>query len=357
TRALGNGKYPARNIPERLADLRAQVAAVQKGIFELNKLCNDYSNNVVTAYMGHIRNDARHAMQDVLEILLEGKSERTFEFTDYLDSSAKIKVCMRMSRNSDGNPVVEIDFTGTDAQLNSSLNAPYAVTYAAVLYVFRTLTNRPIPLNEGCLELIKIIIPERCLLNPSRGAAVCGGNVETSQRIVDCLYGALNAAAASQGTMNNIAFGNTDSSGSQYYETIAGGSGAVDGHHGASACQVHMTNTRITDPEIIEIRFPQIRLESFKIRENSGGQGRFRGGDGVIRAYLFLKPQSVSILSERRKYQPYGINGGKPGKSGKNLLIHPDGSIEKLEGHFQGLINDGYILEIRTPGGGGFGIL
>jgi 5-oxoprolinase (ATP-hydrolysing) len=352
---LKGGNYPARNIPERLADLRAQVAAVNRGITEIENLCNKYSDDIVTAYTSHIRFDARCAMIDSLRKMLDGKTQKEFTFTDRMDSGAEIHVKIKLTKNQSDDIKALIDFTGTSPQLNTSLNAPPAVTKSAVLYVLRTLIERPIPLNDGCLDPIEIVIPEGSLLNPVGNVAVCGGNVETSQRVVDCLLGALGVASASQGTMNNLSFGSPDGLGSQYYETIAGGSGATESSHGASAVQVHMTNTRITDPEVIEIRFPPVRLQKFSIRENSGGKGNFNGGNGVIRSYRFLEDQAVSILSERRKFPPFGLNGGQPGEKGINRIIHPDGSIEILDGHFEGILKAGDILEIHTPGGGGFG--
>ncbi|UCH11148.1 MAG: hydantoinase B/oxoprolinase family protein, partial [Fidelibacterota bacterium] len=211
------------------------------------------------------------------------------------------------------------------------------------------------PLNSGCLIPVHIHIPEGCLLNPSPDAAVVGGNVETSQRIVDVLLGALGVAAASQGTMNNLLFGREDNQGRQYYETIAGGSGATADHDGASAVQVHMTNTRITDPEVLEQRFPEVRLERFAIRRGSGGQGKSRGGRGVIRELLFLKPRVISILSERRRYPPYGLHGGRPGRKGRNLLVQKNGRPINLGGKVSRLIQAGERLIVKTPGGGGFG--
>jgi 5-oxoprolinase (ATP-hydrolysing) len=354
-KTLSSGDYPARNIPERIADLKAQVAAVNKGITEINRLCDRYDDEMVIAYMRHIRDDAREAMYDALNVLMREHSEKEFRFKDYLDDGSEIHVSIKLSRDNNGKPQAIVDFTGTSPHLRTSLNAPPAVTKAAVLYVLRTLIRRPIPLNDGCLDPVKIIIPDGCLLNPSSDVAVCGGNVETSQRIVDCLLGALGVAAASQGTMNNIAFGDPDSDGSQYYETLAGGSGAVDGSDGASAVQVHMTNTRITDPEIIELRFPKVRLKQYKIRKGSGGAGKYSGGDGVTRSYEFLDSQSLTILSERRNYPPFGLNGGNHALKGENLIIHPDGKIENIGGKYQGVINAGDVLMINTPGGGGFG--
>ena len=235
------------------------------------------------------------------------------------------------------------------------MNAPIAVTKAAVLYVFRLLINKNIPLNSGCLDQISLIIPDDSILNPSDEAAVVGGNVETSQRITDVLLGALGLAGASQGTMNNFVFGSDDGSGKQYYETIAGGSGATSQNNGASAVQVHMTNTRSTDPEILENRFEEIRLEKFEIRKGSGGGGQFQGGNGVIREIKFLEPRRVSILSERRVYPPYCMSGGEAGSCGANYLRKVSGQEIELEGKVEKVVMPGEAVIIKTPGGGGFG--
>jgi len=353
--ALTCGPYPARNLPERLSDLRAQAAAVQRGIAEIEALCEKYGDEVVAAYMEHIRDDVAQAMAEAFLGLLAEKQERELSFEDALDSGDRIRVRIRLYRADDGRPRAEMDFSGTDPRLPSNLNAPPAVTRAAVLYVLRTLIKRPIPLNDGCIELVSLNIPRGSLLNPGGNVAVSAGNMETSQRVVDVLYGALQVAAASQGTMNNVLFGGLEGEGRQYYETIAGGSGAVPGSHGAHAVQVHMTNTRITDPEVLETRFPYIRLERFSIRRGSGGAGKWRGGDGAVRTFRFFKPQQVTVLSERRSLAPFGLRGGSPGGKGENLIIRKDGRVERLEGHFHGTLNPGDCLEIRTPGGGGYG--
>lgn len=239
--------------------------------------------------------------------------------------------------------------------MKGNQNAPVAVTKAAVLYVFRLMIDEEIPLNSGCLEPIEIIIPEGCLLRPEDTAAVVGGNTETSQRITDVLIGALELAGASQGTMNNFVFGSEDGSGKQYYETIAGGSGACKGHNGASGVQIHMTNTRATDPEVLEHRFPEIRLERFGLRQSSGGDGLYKGGNGTIRKVKFLKKRKVSILSERRKYPPYGMAGGSSGKCGKNWLEKVSGELEPLAGKVERVVEPGETIIIETPGGGGYG--
>jgi N-methylhydantoinase B/oxoprolinase/acetone carboxylase alpha subunit len=244
-----------------------------------------------------------------------------------------------------------LDFTGTSPQLTNNFNAPRAIAQAAVLYVFRTLVKDNIPLNEGCLKPITLIIPDNCLLNPGYPAAVVAGNVETSQAIVDCLYGALGIMAASQGTMNNFTFG---SDRYQYYETICGGSGAGNGFHGTDAIHTHMTNSRLTDPEVLEWRFP-ILLERFQIREGSGGWGRYRGGNGVVRYLRFLEPMTASIVSNHRQVPPFGLAGGQAGQVGRNWVKRCDGAIEDLGSTAQVNLNSGDIFVIETPGGGGYG--
>jgi 5-oxoprolinase (ATP-hydrolysing) len=244
-----------------------------------------------------------------------------------------------------------VDFTGTSAQQPSNFNAPSAVARAAVLYVFRTLVEDDIPLNEGCLKPIEIVLPEGCMLNPEYPAAVVAGNVETSQTIVDALYGALGVMAAAQGTMNNFTFGNAQY---QYYETICGGSGAGPDFDGTSAVHTHMTNARLTDPEVLEWRFP-ILLERFEIRHGSGGQGRHRGGDGAVRRLRFLEAMTASILSGHRRVAPFGLEGGEPGALGRNRVERTGGTVEQLQGCDQTEMQPGDVFVIETPGGGGFG--
>ena len=352
-RLLSAGRYPARNIDERISDLRAQVAANSTGARELLALAEKFGPDVVAAYMGHIRENAAEAMAEALAEFVKDRETFDASFEDFLDCGAKIRARIGIERR----PALRaaIDFTGTDSQLSGNLNAPLAVTKSAVMYVLRTLVRRDIPLNDGCLRDIEIIVPHGCLLNPSPGAAVAGGNVETSQRVVDVLYGALGVAAASQGTMNNFLFGQAGGTGRQYYETIGGGSGATAGADGASAVQVHMTNTRITDPEIFEHRYHEARIEEFSIRRNSGGAGRYRGGDGIVRAIRFIEPRTVTILSERRRFRPYGAAGGEPGLPGENLLIKADGTVRELEGRATFEANAGDTVVIKAPGGGGFG--
>jgi 5-oxoprolinase (ATP-hydrolysing) len=354
TAALSRPPYPARNLPERLSDLRSMVAAGERGVQELNALCDFYGDLVINNYMRYIREDASQAMENALSRFLAGQKKWSGRFFDYLDAGERIAVHIQIFYNSAGNPRATIDFTGTAPPHSGNLNAPSAITRAAVLYVFRTLIKDNIPLNDGCLQPISIKIPTNTILNPPDNSAVSGGNVETSQRIVDVLYGALGIAAASQGTMNNFLFGNPDGSGAQYYETIPGGSGAIEGHNGASGVQVHMTNTRITDPEVLEQRFPQIRLEKFSLRPNSGGKGRWSGGDGVVRTFSFTAPLTVTLLSQRRTRQPYGCQGGEPGSPGKNTLWRATTGKRKLPGSFQEQLEPGDLLEIKTPGGGGF---
>ena len=354
---LSDNDYPARNLDERIADIKAQIAAVNKGIIETDRLIKKYGLETVHAYMGHIRENATESMRAALWAYLDEKEKLDLEFKDQLDSGDAIAV--RISIEKGGNPPhtcrAKVDFSGTSLQMKGNQNAPMAVTKAAVLYVFRLMIDKDIPLNSGCLEPIEIIIPEGCLLKPADTAAVVGGNTETSQRITDVLMGALELAGASQGTMNNFVFGREDGSGKQYYETIAGGSGACKGHNGASGVQVHMTNTRATDPEVLEHRFPEIRLEHFGLRKNSGGDGQYKGGNGTVRKVKFLEQRKVSILSERRNYPPYGMAGGLPGKCGKNQLKKTSGKLEPLAGKVERVVKSGESIIIETPGGGGYG--
>ena len=353
---LTSHPYPARNIPERIADLRAQIAACHKGLNELMQTVDRYGITTVSDYMRHIRENAEYSVKKALQQFLRRGSHFHSSFEDFLDDGTPIKVTIAIDGGSHPPETLRavFDFTGTGPQHTAdNLNAPSSVTRSAVLYVLRALIDTDIPLNGGCLNPVEIVLPERTLLNPVYPAPVASGNVETSQRIVDVLLGAFGVAAASQGTMNNLLFeveGETP-----YYETIAGGAGALEGCPGASGVQVHMTNTRITDPEVLEIRHPGIRLERFSLRKNSGGTGMFSGGDGVIREIKFLKPAAVSILSERRVYAPYGMNGGGPGDKGLNLRRKADGRVEVL-GHREVLkVTEDESVIIETPGGGGYG--
>ena len=339
---LGANPYPARNPDQNLADLRAQIAANERGAAELRRLVAEYSYATIAAYMGHIKDHAEIAVREVIGSLTDGA------FAYRLDDGAVIRVNIRVDRDACR---ARIDFTGTSEQRTNNLNAPAAVCRAAVLYVFRTLVQRDIPLNAGCLRPLEVVIPAGSMLNPRPPAAVVAGNVETSQYIVDALYGALGIMAASQGTMNNVTFGDNDL---QYYETICGGAGAGPHFDGCDAVHTHMTNSRITDPEILESRFP-VRLEEFSIRRGSGGAGRHRGGNGVTRRIRFLKPMTLAILSSHRLHPPFGLAGGEPGAVGRNTLVRVDGRCENLSGCAASNALEGDVLVVETPGGGGFG--
>jgi 5-oxoprolinase (ATP-hydrolysing) len=340
---LTSSQYPARNTIQNLADLQAQIAANEKGVQELQRMVEHYGLETVQAYMQYVQDNAEECVRQVIDALKDGR------FTCELDTGDKIQVTINIDKE---NRSAKIDFTGTSPQLANNFNAPKAVCKAAVLYVFRTLVNDDIPLNEGCLKPLEIMIPEGCLLNPQYPAAVVAGNVETSQNITDCLYGALGVMAASQGTMNNFTFGNEKY---QYYETICGGSGAGANFEGTDAVHTHMTNSRLTDPEVLEWRFP-VLLESFSIRPDSGGKGQHRGGNGVIRRLRFLEPMTAAILSSRRKISPFGLQGGEAGKVGKNYVERRDGKIEKLGSTAIAPMNPGDVFVIETPGGGGYGM-
>ncbi|ACK65964.1 5-oxoprolinase (ATP-hydrolyzing) [Rippkaea orientalis PCC 8801] len=339
---LTNNPYPARNPDQNIADFKAQIAANETGVKELHRMIEQYKLEMVQNYMRFVQDNAEECVKKAIDSLTDG------EFTYTLDQDLQIKVRVTIDRN---NRCATIDFTGTSAQASNNFNAPKAVTQAAILYVFRTLVKDNIPLNGGCLKPLHLIIPEGCLLNPIYPAAVVAGNVETSQAIVDALYGALGVLAASQGTMNNFTFGNEKY---QYYETICGGSGAGSNFDGTDAVHTHMTNSRLTDPEVLEWRFPVI-LESFSIRDNSGGKGLHKGGNGVIRCLRFLEPMTAAILSSHRVIPPFGLNGGEPGKVGKNYVIRKVGNIEELDGIAMVKMEKEEIFVIETPGGGGYG--
>jgi len=349
---LGSGQYPSRNPQQNMADLKAQIAANEKGLQELRKMVDQFGLDVVQAYMGHVQDNAEESVRRVITRLKDGG------FTLSLDNGAQIQVAIRVDAK---NRSAEVDFTGTSVQQTNNFNAPTAVCMAAVLYVFRTLVNDDIPLNAGCLKPIKVIIPAGSMLNPNPPASVVAGNVETSSCITNALYGALGVMAASQCTMNNFTFGNARY---QYYETISGGSGAgalidntgkvIGGFNGTSVVQTHMTNSRLTDPEVFEFRFP-VRLESYEIREGSGGAGHWRGGNGGVRRVRFLETMTASILSNGRKEGAFGAAGGLPGQVGINRVVRATGQVEEL-GHIgQADMLPGDVFEIHTPGGGGFG--
>ncbi len=349
---LESGEYPSRNPQQNLADLKAQIAANEKGVQELRRMVEQFGLPVVQAYMRHVQDNAEESVRRVITRLKDG------QFTLPLDNGAQIQVAVRVDQAGRS---AEIDFSGTSAQLANNFNAPRAVCMAAVLYVFRTLVDDDIPLNAGCLKPLKVIIPEGSMLNPLPPASVVAGNVETSSCITNALFGALGVMAGSQPTMNNFTFGNARY---QYYETISGGSGAggrfdetgalVGGFDGTSVVQTHMTNSRLTDPEVLEFRFP-VRLESYAIRQGSGGAGRWRGGDGGVRRIRFLEPMTAGILSNGRVHPAFGAAGGQPGQPGINRVFRHTGEVEVL-GHIgQTEMHVGDIFEIHTPGGGGYG--
>ncbi len=339
---LAGGAWPARNAQQNLADLRAQVAANQKGADELHKMVAHFGLEVVQAYMGHVQDNAEEAVRRVIQQLKDGA------YTLALDNGAQIQVAIRVDAATRS---ATIDFTGTSNQLPNNFNAPSAVCMAAVLYVFRTLVDDEIPLNAGCMKPLTVIIPPGSLLNPQYPASVVSGNVETSTCITNALYGALGAMAASQGTMNNFTFGNAKY---QYYETISGGSGAGPGFDGTSVVQTNMTNSRLTDPEILEWRFP-VRLDSYAIRQGSGGAGRWQGGNGGVRRVRFLEAMTAAILSNNRVHPPFGMAGGAPGALGRNQVERVDGSVETLPHIGKAAMQPGDVFVIETPGGGGFG--
>ena len=339
---LASGRYPARNPDQNVADIKAQIAANEKGVSELRRMVGHFGLDVVRAYMGHVQDNAEESVRRVIDVLQDGA------FTYPLDNGAKVHVSITIDKAKRS---ARVDFTGSSDQLENNFNAPSAICRAAVLYVFRTLVEDDIPMNEGCMKPIELIIPEGSMLAPRYPAAVVAGNVETSQVVTDTLYGALGVMAAAQGTMNNTTFGNDRY---QYYETIAGGSGAGPDFDGTDAVHTHMTNSRLTDPEVLEMRFP-VRLESYEIRRGSGGRGRHRGGDGVIRKLRFLEEMTISILSNHRIVPPYGMAGGAPGALGKNWIERTDGAIQEMSGTDTGPIHPGDVWVLETPGGGGFG--
>ncbi|WP_293353532.1 MULTISPECIES: hydantoinase B/oxoprolinase family protein [unclassified Microcoleus] len=339
---LTSGDFPVRNAAQNIADLQAQIAANNRGLAELVKMVEHYGLETVQAYMGFVQDNAEESVRRVIEVLSDG------EFTYPMDSGGEIKVAITINKSARS---AKIDFTGTSSQQFNNFNAPAAVCKAAVLYVFRTLVDDDIPLNAGCLKPLEIINPAGCMLNPRYPAAVVAGNVETSQNITDALYCALGAIAASQGTMNNFTFGDRRY---QYYETICGGSGAGANFDGTDAVQTHMTNSRLTDPEVLEWRFP-VLLESFAIRANSGGNGNHRGGNGVVRRMRFLEAMTAGILSGRRVVSPCGLQGGEAGKVGRNYVERFDGNVEELGSTASVEMRSGDVFVIETPGGGGYG--
>jgi 5-oxoprolinase (ATP-hydrolysing) len=322
--------------------LKAQIAANARGIAEVDKLIGRFGLRGVHAYMRHVQRNAEASVRNAIERLSDGR------FDVELDGGERIAVEVAIDRAARS---ATIDFAGTSGVSPGNFNAPSAIVRAAVLYVFRTLVRENIPLNAGCLKPLTIRLPEPCLLNPAYPAAVVAGNVETSQCITDALLGALGACAAAQGTMNNFTFGNARH---QYYETICGGAGAGPEFDGASAVHTHMTNSRLTDPEILERRHP-VRVRRFEIRAGSGGRGARRGGDGVIREIEFLEPMHAAILSNRRRVPPFGLAGGGAGACGENYVIRADGAVERLAATASVELAAGDRFVIETPGGGGYG--
>lgn len=342
TALLEGATYPARNPYQNIADLRAQIAANEKGVQELRRMVDHFGLDVVHAYMQHVQDNAEESVRRVIDVLKDG------EFAYEMDNGAVVHVKVTIDKAARG---ATVDFTGTSAQLDNNFNAPSAVTRAAVLYVFRTLVDDDIPLNAGCLKPVKLIIPEGSMLNPVYPAAVVAGNVETSQHVTDTLYAALGVMSGAQGTMNNFTWGNDTH---QYYETICGGTGAGPDYNGTSAVHSHMTNSRLTDPEVLEWRFP-VMLESFGVRDGSGGKGKFTGGNGTVRRVRFLEEMTASILSNHRRVPVQAVAGGEPGQLGRNAVERVDGTIEELKGTDGAQMKPGDVFIIETPGGGGYG--
>ncbi|GLF96460.1 hydantoinase B/oxoprolinase family protein [Streptomyces yaizuensis] len=343
TRALLTGAtHPSRAPDVNIADLRAQIAANEKGIEELRRMTDRFGLDVVHAYMRHVRDNAEESVRRIVAGLHDGS------YRYETDGGAVIQVAVRVDRAARS---AVLDFTGTSPQRPGNDNAPTSVVTAAVLYVFRTLVGEDIPLNSGCLEPLTVEVPEGSMLAPVHPAATVAGNVETSQAVTGALYAALGVQAEGSGTMNNLTFGNDRV---QYYETVASGSGAGDGFDGADAVQTHMTNSRLTDPEVLEWRYP-VRVEAFSIRTGSGGTGRWHGGDGVVRRIRFLEPMTVTLLTGHRRIAPYGLAGGGPGALGHNSVAHPDGTVTPLAGVDSVPVAPGDVLILATPGGGGYG--
>ncbi|WP_460449132.1 hydantoinase B/oxoprolinase family protein [Alsobacter sp. SYSU BS001988] len=339
---LLGAKYPVRNVVQNVNDLKAQIAANEKGVRELSKVIGEFGLDVVQAYMGHVQDNASESVRRVLDRL------RDCEFTYPMDQGCAIKVRITVDK---AKREATVDFTGTSPQRGDNFNAPAPVTRAAVLYVFRVMVDDDIPMNAGCLRPIRIVVPEQSMLSPEYPAAVVAGNVEVSQAVTNCLFGALEAMSASQGTMNNLTFGNDEY---QYYETICSGSPAGPGFNGTPGVHVHMTNSRLTDPEVLEYRFP-VLLEDFHIRLGSGGKGRWNAGDGTSRTIRFLRRMECAILSSHRKVRPFGMDGGEPGEVGRTLVRRLDGRVDELGGCDQTVLEAGEAVTVVTPTGGGFG--
>jgi 5-oxoprolinase (ATP-hydrolysing) len=340
---LGSGAWPARRPDRNLSDLKAQLAACSRGADMLVKAADEYGSDVVAAYMGHVLANAEESVRRLLGRLEDGA------FTYAMDNGARVQVAIAIDKATRS---ATFDFTGTSDQLPNNFNAPASIVRAAALYVVRTLIDDAIPMNDGCLRPITLVVPDGSMLKPRYPAAVVAGNVETSQVVTDALFAATGRLAPSQGTMNNFTFGNARH---QYYETIAGGSGAGPDHHGTSAVQTHMTNSRLTDPEILESRLP-VRLDRFAIRTGSGGSGAHCGGDGVVREMTFLEPMRANILANRRRIAPQGLAGGGDAEPGRNWVERSDGTVEGLPASASADMNPGDRFVIHTPGGGGFGV-
>ena len=339
---LASARYPARSPDVNVADIKAQVAANEKGVQELGKVVARYGWDTVAAYMRHVMDNAEESVRRVIDRLGDGS------FDYLMDNGRPLRVAISVDRAT---RTATVDFTGTGAQHEGNFNSPPAVTQAAVLYVFRCLVGDDIPLNDGCLKPLKIVIPPGTFLSPAPGAAVVAGNTEVSQATCNAIFGALGAIACSQATMNNFLFGDATR---QYYETICGGTGAGPGFDGTSAVQTHMTNTRMTDPEVFELRYP-VRLEQFAIRRGSGGAGRYHGGDGAIRRVRFLEPMTAIVVASRRAVAPFGLAGGADGAAGRQWVERVDGTTETLTGTDRAEMAPGDVFVIETPGGGGYG--
>jgi 5-oxoprolinase (ATP-hydrolysing) len=341
-RAFTTAKYPVRNLTQNMNDLKAQIASNARGQQELEKMVESFGLDVVKAYMVHVQDNAAEMVRRVLDRL------KDCEFTYPMDQGCQIKVKITVDK---AKRRAKVDFTGSSPQRADNFNAPMPVTRAAVLYVFRVMVDDEIPMNAGCLKPIDIAIPPQSMLSPEYPAAVVAGNVEVSQAVTNCLFGALQAMAASQGTMNNLTFGDDTY---QYYETICSGSPAGPGWHGTSGVHVHMTNSRLTDPEILEFRFPVV-LEDFHVRRGSGGKGQWNAGDGTSRTIRFRQTMDCAILSAHRKVRPFGMAGGEPGEVGKTLVRRLSGKVEELGGCDQTVLEAGEAVTVITPTGGGYG--
>ena len=341
---LSGAKYPARMPGKNIADLKAHVAANAKGVAELEKMVAHFGLDVVRAYMAHVQDNAEESVRRLLSRLEDGAFRVEMDQGTWVDVKISVDRANRRAR---------VDFSDTSMEQRNNFNAPEPVTRAATLYVFRVMVNEPIPMNAGCLKPIDIVIPEHSMLKPAYPAAVVAGNVETSQIVTNCLFAAMKALGPSQGTMNNLTFGNAKY---QYYETICSGSPAGPGFDGTAGVHVHMTNTRLTDPEILELRYP-VLLEEFSIRRGSGGKGKWSAGDGTLRRIRFLEKMDCAILSSFRKVRPYGLEGGEAGECGENWVRRNDGRMERLEGCDQTVLEPGEAVIIKTPTGGGFGKL